>query len=142
MNKDVQITIQGLQIMENEENESVKTNAKGTYYEKGGSHYVLYDEPFDEYGNPIRSRIKFNDSERRLQMHKSGPVETDMLFEIGRRNISNYKTPYGTMHIGVKATGMEFNKEADRMVIVVDYEMDVDGEYLADCNININIESQ
>lgn len=99
MNKDVRLIIQGLQFAENEESESVKTSANGTYYEKAGSHYVLYEEPFDEYGNPIQSRIKF--SENYLQLHKSGPVKTDMIFVPGQRNIAKYQTPYGTMHIGI-----------------------------------------
>ena len=139
MNKDVRLIIQGLQFTDQEENESVETCTNGIYYEKAGSHYVLYEEPFDESGNPIQSRIKF--SENYLQLHKSGPVKTDMIFEPGQRNVAKYQTPYGTMQIGIDTKKMEAREELNHMILRIDYVMDVDGEFLADCKLDIDIHS-
>ena len=43
MTKEVLISISGVQFMD-QEGQDVEMITKGTYYEKNGKHYILYDE--------------------------------------------------------------------------------------------------
>ena len=62
MEKDVLVTIRGLQTLENIENpEEVELVAKGDYYYRNGHHYILFDEVTEGFSEPTRNTIKFTD---------------------------------------------------------------------------------
>jgi len=139
MNKEVLVTIQGLQFEERKEAESIETISRGTYYKRNGNHYVLFEEAFDEGGETVQNILKFNDKE--MQLTKKGPLNTSMLFEKNRKNIANYNTPYGAMQIGIDARDLSIMEEKEKISVDVDYAMDINYEYLADCKISVVIES-
>lgn len=138
MNKEVLVTIQGLQFEDRKESESIETISRGTYYKRNGSHYVLFEEAFEEGGEKIQNILKFN--EREMQLTKRGPLNTSMLFEKNRKNIANYNTPYGAMQIGIDAKELFIKEKEGKISVDVDYAMDINYEYLADCKISVFIE--
>ena len=70
---------------------------------------------------------------------KSGLTTSHMVFEKNKKNLTYYKTPYGQMLIGVNTKNMEISVEDDKIGVLVDYELDVNHEPLADCKIKMSI---
>lgn len=53
-----------------------------------------------------------------------------------------YRTPYGQMLVGVNTKNMEINVSEDNIDILIDYQLDVNHEPMADCKIKMNITSK
>ena len=99
MTKDVLISLRGLQFDQSDSDvEKIETIMPGSYYEKNGSHYVLYDEIMEGFSEPVKNRIKFG--EHALELTRSGAVNVHMIFEENRKNMTSYNTPYGNILIG------------------------------------------
>ncbi|MDE7339508.1 MAG: DUF1934 domain-containing protein [Lachnospiraceae bacterium] len=141
MTKDVLISLRGLQFDQSDSDvEKIETIMPGSYYEKNGSHYVLYDEIMEGFSEPVRNRIKFG--EHVLELTRSGAVNVHMIFEENRKNMTSYNTPYGNILIGIDTRKIHITQESDRIVVDVDYALDVNYEYLADCQIVLDIRSK
>ena len=59
MTKDVLIAIRGMQFEGAEDPESIEVIQKGQYYQRNGSHYLVYEEPVEGTNDVILNRIKF-----------------------------------------------------------------------------------
>lgn len=141
MTKDVLISLRGLQFDQSDSDvEKIETIMPGNYYEKNGSHYVLYDEIMEGIPESVKNRIKF--SEHALELTRNGAVNVHMIFEENRKNMTSYNTPYGNILIGIDTRKIHIAQESDRIVVDVDYALDVNYEYLADCQIVLDIRSK
>ena len=141
MTNDVLISLRGLQFDQSDSDvEKIETIMPGSYYEKNGSHYVLYDEIMEGFSEPVKNRIKFG--EHALELTRSGAVNVHMIFEENRKNMTSYNTPYGNILIGIDTRKIHITQESDRIVVDVDYALDVNYEYLADCQIVLDIKSK
>lgn len=141
MTKDVLISLRGLQFDQSEADaEKIETIMPGNYYEKNGNHYVLFDEVMEGIAEPVKNRIKFG--EHALELTRSGAVNVHMIFEENRKNMTSYNTPYGNILIGIDTRKIHIAQEAERILVDVDYALDVNYEYLADCRIVLDIRSK
>ena len=141
MTKDVLISLRGLQFDQSDSDvEKIETIMPGSYYEKNGSHYVLYDEIMEGFSEPVKNRIKFG--EHALELTRSGAVNVHRIFEENRKNMTSYNTPYGNILIGIDTRKIHITQESDRIVVDVEYALDVNYEYLADCQIVLDIRSK
>jgi len=141
MTKDVLISLRGLQFDQSDSDaEAIETIMPGSYYEKNDRHYVLYDEFMEGLAGPVKNRIRF--SEHTLELTRSGAVNVHMIFEENRKNMTSYHTPYGNILIGIDTRKIHITQESDRIVVDVDYALDVNYEYLADCQIVLDIKSK
>ena len=89
----------------------------------------------------IKNRIKINGDEC-VEIVKSGLSNSHMIFEKNKKNQTFYKTPYGQMLIGVNTRCLQVDFEEDKIVVQIDYELDVNHEPMADCKIRMNIVSK
>lgn len=152
MTKDVLVSISGhhIDIMA-EPDDKVKALESGqdaievvtpaSYYCRGGKHYILYDEVLEGMAGTIKNRIKITGTDS-VEIVKSGLSSSHMIFEKNRKNLTYYRTPYGQMLVGVNTRNMEVSVEDDRINVLVDYELDVNHEPLADCKIKLDIVSK
>lgn len=141
MTKDVLISLRGLQFDQSDSDaEAIETIMPGSYYEKNERHYVLFDEVMEGLPEPVKNRIKFGG--HTLELTRSGAVNVHMIFEENRKNMTSYHTPYGNILIGIDTKKIHITQESDRIVVNVDYALDVNYEYLADCQIVLDIKSK
>ena len=84
--------------------------------------------------------IKFG--EHVLELTRSGAVNVHMIFEENRKNMTSYNTPYGNILIGIDTRKIHITQESERIAVDVDYALDVNYEYLADCRIVLDIRSK
>ena len=137
MTKDVLIAIKGMQFEGAEDPEEIEVIQRGTYYERNGSHNLLYDEPVEGTSEIIRNRIKFRENE--VQVAKKGAVNTTLTFTKNEKNMTNYATPFGNLVVGIDTQRIALEMSEQKMGIKVDYALDINYEFLADCKISIEV---
>ena len=131
MKKDVLIRVRGLQMMDTEdEQEPLEIVVPGQYYYRNGSHYLRYEVNY----------IKL--SPQGVEVRKQGQVNVHMVFEQGKKNMTLYSTPFGTLQMGIAATGLEIMEDEDRIQMKVDYELDMNEEHVADCYLTVQAQSK
>ena len=140
MNKDVLIHVRGLQMMNvGDDQEPIEIIVPGQYYFRNGSHYLRYEEILDEGAKPTVNYIKM--STKGMEVRKQGLVNVHMVFEQGKKNMTYYTTPYGTLEMGIAATGMELEETEDGINMTVDYSLDMNEEHVADCCLSVTAQS-
>ena len=141
MNKDVLIHVRGLQLMEtDDEQEPIEIVVPGQYYFRNGSHYLRYEEMLDDSAQTTVNYIKM--SSEGVEIRKQGQVNVHMVFEQGKKNKTFYNTPYGTLQMGIAATGLELKESEDDIHMKVDYALDMNEEHVADCYLTVQAQSK
>ena len=54
-----------------------------------------------------------------MEVRKKGLVNMHMVFEPGKKNMTYYTTPYGTLQLGIAATGMDLKETEDGIDMTV-----------------------
>lgn len=141
MNKDVLIHVRGLQMMETDDaQELIEIVVPGQYYFRNGSHYLRYEEMLDDTAETTVNYIKM--SPNGVEVRKQGQVNVHMVFEEGKKNKTFYNTPYGTLQMGISATGLELKESEDGIQMKVDYALDMNEEHVADCYLTVQAQSK
>ena len=141
MNKDVLIHVRGLQLMEtDDEQEPIEIVVPGQYYFRNGSHYLRYEEMLDDSAQTTVNYIKM--SSEGVEIRKQGQVNVHMVFEQGKKNKTFYNTPYGTLQMGIAATGLELKESEDDIQMKVDYALDMNEEHVADWYLTVQAQSK
>jgi len=143
MTKEVLLTISGLHYDAfpgemTEENEAIEVITPAVYYLKNGKHYILYDEVVEGISGTIKNQIRIM-PEGTLEIKKSGITNTKMIFEKDKINMTQYQTPYGELMVGVFTKNMQIDSTENNIDVRVSYELDINSEKVADCNITMNI---
>lgn len=147
MTKDVLVSISGLhmdvnaEIPGSEAEDVIEVVTPATYYEKNGKHYILYDEVVEGVSGTIKNKIKISGTES-VEIMKSGLSNTHMIFEKNKKNLTYYKTPYGQMLVGLNTKNMEVDASEETIKVLVDYELEVNHEPIAECKIRMKILSK
>jgi len=129
------ISIKGMHFDVSDEANDVEVIQQGQYYKRGGMHYLIYDEPVEGSEQVTKNMIKFNDTT--MSLSKKGVVNTTMLFDVAEKNLTNYATPFGSLVIGLDTHNISVNATENELKLNVQYSLDVNYEFLANCNINI-----
>lgn len=141
MTKDVWISLRGLHFAGGEtEAGNIENVVSGTYYEKCGKHYVIYEEVMEGLQKPVTNKLKF--SEQILELSRNGSVSTRMVFEENKKHMADYHTPYGGMTLDIDTKKFHMKNETDKITLNVVYTLEQNNEYLADCKILIEIRSK
>lgn len=146
MTKDVLVSISGMHMdvvsgMTDADNEPIEVVTPASYYCKNGKHYVIYDEVVEGTPGTIKNKIKITGTDS-VEIMKTGISNAHMVFEKNKKNLTYYQTPYGQMLVGVNTRNMEINVTDDNIGVLVDYELDINHEPLADCKIKMEIYSK
>ena len=121
MTKDVLLSIKGLQIGENEQNDTIEVISPGDYYFRNGKHFFMYEEVM----------------EGQKESTKKGAVNVHMIFEKNKKNITYYNTPYGSLLVGIDAYRVDVREKENEITVEVEYALEINNEHLADCHIRI-----
>lgn len=145
MTKDVLLSISGLHydvtgMVQEEENEPIEVITPAAYYYKNGKHYVIYDEVVEGMPGVIKNKIKIYE-DGKLEIMKSGLSNTHMTFEREKINMTEYETPYGKLMIGIHTRELAMEAEEKKIHVHVNYALDVNGDQIADCNIEMNVKA-
>lgn len=141
MTKEVLITIRGLQFVnKGDDAEPVEVVSPGEYYFKNGSHYLLFEEITEGFTESTHNMMKFSDGH--LEVRKKGLIDVNMVYELNKKTLSYYHTPFGVMHMGIATTSFYKKETKDEIELKVDYALEMNEAFVADCTIYIDIKSR
>ncbi|MBR1862323.1 MAG: DUF1934 domain-containing protein [Lachnospiraceae bacterium] len=120
---------------EGRDRETVVTECDGWLYEKNGKHYLRYTEKDAASGQERKALIKVEGGT--VTVEYKGNTDTVMIFEVGRKNRSMYRTPLGSMMLETYTKFMEIKTGESSLDIEIDYLMSLGGGEPANASINI-----
>ncbi len=138
MDRNVMLTISGLHSGEADDNGSVETKVRAEYFKRNESHYLLYEEKEEGFGQTSQNRIKFRGN--MLELTRQGLLNTHMVFEENKRHMTPYQTPYGQMLLEIHTKKVDMQEQENCIRVVVEYTLEADEAYLSDSRIEICIE--
>lgn len=149
MTKDVLLSISGMhydmtgipdEADTEEENGPIEVITPAVYYFKNGKHYIIYEEVVEGLPGTIMNKIRITDG-RMVEIMKSGISNTHMTFEKDKIHMTQYDTPYGELLVGIHTRYLNLKETEDQIHVKLGYELDVNGDKVADCNITMRVKS-
>lgn len=124
MTKHVMISIRGLQEYEGVDNDSIEFVTAGTLTSIKDGFNLSYAE--SELTGMQGTITSFDIIPNRVVLTRTGPVCSEMVFEAGRRHLSLYQTPYGSMEVGIRAKKMRCTMDEHGGELEIVYSIDID----------------
>ena len=124
MEKDVIISIKGVQRYENADPDTMELVTAGRLEREGNSYTLSYQE--SELTGLEGTLTTFQIEPERITLMRVGEFNSQMVFQEGRRHMSMYNTPYGTMSIGVNTRHLTAQVGESGGDIEIDYAIEID----------------
>lgn len=140
MTEQVIVSIQGMQIMDEEAGASPELITTGVYSFENDIHQVVYEERLSDSDQITTNWLTFSDD--KVELKKEGEAQTYMIFEKGKKNLSFYETPYGSVSVEMTASEVEITCEEDEIQILLEYSLAMNEQPVADCALNIGVRSK
>ena len=124
MEKDVVISIKGIQKYEGQDSDTIELVTEGRLTRDEGGYTLSYQE--SELTGLEGTLTTIQVEGEQVTLMRVGAVNSQMVFQEGRRHLSMYNTPYGAMAIGVNTRHLlaELNDQGGD--IEIDYAIEVD----------------
>lgn len=137
MTKNVIVSIKGLQMMGAGEDDTIELISAGTYQEEDNQQIIEYEEVDEE--NQEITKVMLVIGNGHVEIRKSGVTQVHMIFEEKQKTTSCYHTPYGELMMGLDTTKIKKIKTEDSMAIILQYGLEINYNFVADCNIVIKV---
>lgn len=137
MAKDVMISIRGLQDYENTDSDSIELVTAGTLERTEQGYFLSYQE--SAITGMEGTTTSFEISPRMVTLTRTGVVCSQMVFEAGRRHLSLYQTPYGSMEVGVAARSVHSTIGEQGGELKIDYAIDIDHALAGENTFHIKV---
>lgn len=124
MEKDVIISIKGMQKYDGALPDVVELVTQGRLSREGESYTLSYQESELTGLEGTLTTIQVEGDE--VTLMRMGEFNSQMVFQEGRRHLSMYNTPYGSMTIGVHTRHLLAELTDQGGVLEVDYSVEVD----------------
>ncbi len=124
MEKDVIISIQGKQLYEGSEQDSMELVTEGKLVQ--GDDYLRLSYEESELTGMVGTTTLFQVEPSRITLLRIGSVSSEMVFEQGKRHTSLYNTPYGSMEVGIKARKLNSSLTMQGGKLEIDYDIEID----------------
>jgi uncharacterized beta-barrel protein YwiB (DUF1934 family) len=122
MNRDVVVSVTGFHSIDGDSNQ-ISLVAPGSYFEKNGKHYLIYDELVEGENDPVRCTVRVSGDGRHADIVRgnSGRLE----FEPGKTTMCCYSTPYGPLYLTISTSGVSFSLTEEKYLLKIDYTVEV-----------------
>ena len=124
MEKEVVISIKGMQKYEGTPPDAMELVTKGSLTREGESYTLSYQE--SELTGLEGTLTTIQVDGEQVTLMRIGEFNSQLVFQEGRRHLSMYNTPYGAMSIGVNTRHLMASLTDQGGDIEVDYTVEVD----------------
>ena len=124
MEKDVVISIKGIQKYEGQDSDTIELVTEGRLTRDEGGYTLSYQE--SELTGLEGTLTTIQVEGEQVTLMRVGEVNSQMVFQEGRRHLSMYNTPYGAMAIGVNTRHLLAELDDHGGNIEIDYCIEVD----------------
>lgn len=137
MEKEVIISIKGMQDFEQTGKDSIELVTRGNLGRDARGYTLSYEESELTGLEGTLTTIRVEGEE--VTMMREGQVNTQMVFREGQRHRSMYNTPYGAMEIGVNTRSLYTQLDDDGGDIEIDYSIEIDHAIVGRNVFQINV---
>ena len=123
MEKDVIISIQGLQHYAGMDSDNIELVTEGKLEDAEGALRLSYQE--SELTGMEGTTTVFHVEPERVTLLRMGNVSSEMVFEEGRRHMSLYSTPYGSMEVGILARKLRSTLDQNGGKLEINYDIEL-----------------
>jgi len=124
MEKNVIISIKGNQKFVGADNDVIELVTCGQLSRDGDGYILSYQE--SELTGLEGTLTTIQVEPERVTMMRVGQMNTQMVFQEGRRHLAMYNTPYGTMAVGINTRSMYAELDDRGGDIEIDYNLEID----------------
>lgn len=139
MTRSVLISITGTQISGGDQ-EEVEMLTTGDYFFKNGKHYILYEEIEEDSRQITKNTIKIDGDS--MDIMKKGNINTHMVFQKDKKNLSCYMIPFGELTVGIHTSEVHVEKEEDTLTANIRYALDINYEHVSNLSITVEVRSR
>ena len=125
MEKQVLLSIRGQQTFENMEPEVTELMTEGTLHMDDNHNVTLVYQETELTGlDGTQTTIQVEPES--VTILREGEVNSQMVFQEGRKHLSLYNTPYGALTMGVNTRKMKVDLDETGGSIEIDYSIEID----------------
>ena len=124
MEKDVVISIKGMQKYVDSDPDTIELVTAGRLHREGESYTLSYQE--SELTGLEGTTTVFRIQGQQVTLVREGEVNSLMVFEEGQRHLSMYETPYGALSVGINTRRMKTDLSPSGGDIEIDYAIEID----------------
>ena len=140
MEKDVVISIKGMQEYEGAETDTIELVTEGRLIRDEGGYTLSYQESELTGMDGTRTTIEF--TPRSAMLTREGTVNSRMYFVRGQKNTFLYETPYGTATVGLETQRYRSTLSEHGGELEIGYVVDFDHAFVGRNQLKINITEQ
>ena len=132
MAKDVLVSVKGTQVIDGER-DTIEVITAGTWYEKNGKQYLMYEETYEGMQVTTKNVVKITPDV--IEVTKKGAISSKMIYERGKKNMSNYMTPMGMIVLGITTKDIFVEANEDKLQVEIRYAMEMNGQFVSDSTL-------
>lgn len=126
MEKNVIISIKGLQSFQGSGDDSIELVTEGRLVDHGEEGLILSYQESELTGMEGTETVLHMDPDGTITLLRTGQFNSQMIFQQGERHLSLYQTPYGDLAVSILADRVRNTLNMDGGELEISYAIEID----------------
>ena len=140
MEENVIISIKGSQLYEGQDPDVTELVTAGTLRREQEGYTIAYQET--ELTGLEGTTTKLRIEGPRVTLLRQGSVNSQMIFEVGRKHLSMYETPYGALAVGIETRRLKNTVDEAGGDLEIDYAIEIDNLLAGTSLFQLNVKKK
>ncbi len=140
MEENVIISIRGSQLYEGQAPDVTELVTAGTLRREKEGYTIAYQET--ELTGLEGTTTKLRIEGPKVTLLRQGSVNSQMVFEVGRKHLSMYETPYGALAVGIETRRMKNTVDEAGGELEIDYAIEIDNLLAGMSQFQLNVKKK
>ena len=140
MEENVIISIKGSQLYEGQDPDVTELVTAGTLRLEQEGYTIAYQET--ELTGLEGTTTKLRIEGPRVTLLRQGSVNSQMIFEVGRKHLSMYETPYGALAVGIETRRLKNTVDEAGGDLEIDYAIEIDNLLAGKSLFQLNVKKK
>lgn len=140
MEENVIISIKGSQLYEGQDPDVTELVTAGTLRREQEGYTIAYQET--ELTGLEGTTTKLRIEGPRVTLLRQGSVNSQMIFEVGRKHLSMYETPYGALAVGIETRRLKNTMDEAGGDLEIDYAIEIDNLLAGKSLFQLNVKKK
>ena len=140
MEENVIISIKGSQLYKGQDPDVTELVTAGTLRREQEGYTIAYQET--ELTGLEGTTTKLRIEGPRVTLLRQGSVNSQMIFEVGRKHLSMYETPYGALAVGVETRRLKNTVDEAGGDLEIDYAIEIDNLLAGKSLFQLNVKKK
>ena len=140
MEENVIISIKGSQLYEGQDPDVTELVTAGTLRREQEGYTIAYQET--ELTGLEGTTTKLRIEGPRVTLLRQGSVNSQMIFEVGRKHLSMYEPPYGALAVGIETRRLKNTVDEAGGDLEIDYAIEIDNLLAGKSLFQLNVKKK